>query len=265
MRSKSKNTFGKSAVLGALFFTFISWNSYAITPKTLTIFAEPNLSYALTEIAKTYSKESATIVSVQFGSASDLIDRIEDGEASDLFLSAHKTWIDNLKQKGLVDIYNINHVTDDTLTLITSADNISMPQALDTKNLDFYEALAILNKNRLDLLVDNNLSSLGQHSTYLIDYKKFNSIRLFRKLPEDQTPVLDVISKNNRIYGVVLGSQVSNRFKVISRLENRKIFYQALVVAGDNMDNAREFSNFLKSKKSQKIFRKNGFVGNYIH
>ena len=265
MRPKSKNIFGKSAILGTLFFALLSFNSYAVTPKTLTIFAEPNLAYALTEIVKNYSKESATIVSVQFGPASDMISRIEDGEASDLFLSAHKTWIDNLKQKGLIDIYNINHITDDTLTLVTSAENVSVPQALDVKDLDFYEALAILNKNRLDLFVDNDFSSLGQHSKYLIDYKKFNSIRLFKKLPEDKTPVLEVILKNNRIYGIVLGSQISDRLKVISRLENRKIFYQALVVAGDNMDNAREFSNFLKSKQSQKIFRKNGFVGNYIH
>ncbi len=240
---------------------FISRASNAYTPKTITIFAEPNLSSALTEISRLYSTENKSMISVEFGSAPDMIDRIEDGEASDLFISAHKAWIDNLKQKGLVDIYNINHIIDDTLALITSAENKSLPKKLSTKKLSFDEALAILNDNKLDLLIDHNSSSLGQHSRYLVDNKKFNAIRIHKKLPEDRSSATNLISKNPNIFSVMLGSQVSNdKFKVISRLENRKIYYQALVIAGNNMKNAREFSNFLKSDKAQKIFIRNGFV-----
>ena len=260
-----KNIFKKIAYLNLIFLFFSIPTSYSKTTKSLTIFAEPNLASALTEISRLYSKESAVVVSIELGSASDMINRIEEGEDSDLFISAHKTWIDDLKQKGLVDIYNINHITDDTLVLVTSTNNKKIPKTLKVKGLKFNEALSILNKNRFDLVVDHSSSSLGQHSDHLVDDKKFRSIRLYKKLPEDRSSAADLIRKNPNIYSVMLGSQINgnDNFQAISTLKNREIFYEALVVAGDSMENAREFSNFLKNDRSQKIFRKNGFVGEY--
>ncbi len=259
-----KNVLKKIAVFEFLVILFVASNSYSKS-STLTIFAEPNLSSALTEIARLYSKQNSNLISIEFGSASEMINRIEDGEPSDLFISAHKVWIDDLKQKGLIDIYNVTHITDDTLVLVTSTENKRVPVELRQKGLKFADALEILNKNRSDLLIDHKSSSLGQHSDYLVDNNKFRSIRLFRKVPEDRSSTTSLIMENPNIYSIMLGSQINNvdKFQVISTLKNRKIFYQSLVIAGDNMKNAREFSNFLTSQQAQEVFRRNGFVGDY--
>ena len=38
------------------------------------------------------------------------------------------------------------------------------------------------------------------------------------------------------------------------------IFYQALVIAGNNMEVAREFLKFLKTPQSKEILKENGFI-----
>ena len=45
----------------------------------------------------------------------------------------------------------------------------------------------------------------------------------------------------------------------VARLKNNEVFYQALVIAGDNMETAREFVKFLKSDVAKAIFQDSGF------
>ena len=42
--------------------------------------------------------------------------------------------------------------------------------------------------------------------------------------------------------------------------KDKNIFYQAFVIAGDNMDVAREFLNFLKTPNAKNILRNSGFI-----
>ena len=55
----------------------------------------------------------------------------------------------------------------------------------------------------------------------------------------------------------------NDQFLIIAKTQRIAVFYQALVIAGENMENARQFSNFLKSDRSQTILQKNGFVASY--
>ena len=105
-----------------------SQNSYATNGgRNLTVFAEPNLALALTKIARIYSQKSRTNVSVNFNSSADLIAEIDSGEPADIFISAHPQWIEALRQKGLVDVYNIGFIARDKLVLVTTKTNIGRP------------------------------------------------------------------------------------------------------------------------------------------
>ncbi|MFM2200491.1 MAG: Bacterial extracellular solute-binding protein, partial [Pseudomonadota bacterium] len=78
--------------------------------RNLTIYAEPNLFVALTKIARIYSQNFAVNVSVNFNQSLDFIDEIDSGEPADIFISAHPIFAETMKQKGLVDVYNIGYI-----------------------------------------------------------------------------------------------------------------------------------------------------------
>lgn len=246
------------------FVSFFASHCVAAT-RTLTLFAEPNLAPALTEISRLYSTATSSTISVEYGNSEDMVRRIEDGESSDIFISSHKNWQDELKLKGLIDIYNINHFADDNLVIATSAKNSKLPKEFAQSKTSFIQALTTLDKNRLNLVVDNNTTSLGLHSNNAIDSKKFHKMKIFKKLPEDVSTAEDIITKNPNTYSLMLSSEVydNDSFLIIAKDQRIAVFYQALVIAGENMENARQFSNFLKSKKSQKILQKYGFVTSY--
>lgn len=258
-----KRIFSNSIFYIFLFFcVFLSKLVFAFQPKSLTVLAEPNMVEALTKISRLYSQRNVAIVSVGFGDSSDLIEDIEAGEPSDIFISAHRYWIENLKQKGLVDIYNIGHIANDSLVLVTSKNNIRIPSELLVDNLSFIKSLQGLNKYGLNLIIDNEGTSLGQYSKKILQDYGLNQIRVYEKLREDKTTIANLINNNNDSYTIFLGSQIKDNddFRVISKLKNKQIFYQALVIAGDNMDTAREFLKFLKSKEAKEIFEKSGFI-----
>ncbi len=253
-----RNILAKTALCCFLFAA----PSYAHQIKSLTVLAEPNLVAALTKISRTYSQKNAVIVSVGFASANDLINDIDAGEPSDVFISAHQDWLSNLKQKGLIDIYNVNHIASDDLVLVTSRDNLSAPNSLLENNPDFEESLQILNRNRLNLIVDNEESSLGKYSKNTVETLQLHDVKLFTKLSEDKSSIVKLLQENSDSYAILLASQVSNHsdLRILSRKKTQHIFYQALVIAGDNMDIAREFLKFLKTPQAKVIFKENGFI-----
>ncbi len=244
-------------LLTFLLISFVSQNSYAVNSRNLTIFAEPNLALALTKIVRIYSQKSHTIVSVNFNSAADLIAEIDSGEPADVFISAHSSWIESLRQKGLVDVYNIGYIARDRLVLTTSKTNSTL-----SSNFPLEDALRVLDQNKATLILDNEGSSSGFFAKNLLARLDLNNIKLFTKLVEDKTTLLTSIKSNNQNYSLLLASQVNNEtdLQILSQEKDENIFYQALVIAGDNMEVAREFLKFLKSDVAKSILKENGFL-----
>jgi ABC-type molybdate transport system substrate-binding protein len=62
----------------------------------------------------------------------------------------------------------------------------------------------------------------------------------------------------------MLATQAINEpsLKIIATSRDENIFYQALVIAGDNMDVARGFLKFLKSNDAKLILKQHGFLTN---
>lgn len=250
----------KIAIITTLFL-FVANLANSAQIKNLTILAEPNMVTALTKIARIYSQKNSVIASISFASSADLINDIDAGEPADIFISAHKDWINNLKQKGLVDIYSISHIASDGLVLVTSSENKNIPLALLGKNISLENSLKILDQNHLDLIIDNDGSSLGQYSHDLLTSLQLQNIKIFEKLQEDKASVFSLIDKNRDNYTIILTSQTKGRdgLKILSNIQSQNIFYQALVIAGDNMEGAREFSRFLQSPQARTIFKQSGF------
>ncbi len=262
-RKKSNNfIFAFLTAWIALFSSSQSLASFANgSIKNLTILAEPNMVAPLTKIARLYSQKNSVVVSVSFGSAHDLIGEIDSGEPADIFISGHRNWINSLRQKGLIDIYSITHIANDNLVLATSSENLNIAASLLEKKMTLSKALEIIDHGHSVLILDNENTSLGQYSHNLLNNSNFSNLKLVEKLSEDKNSVLNLLTTNTDNYAILLSSQVNDRrgFKLLSNPKDMTIFYQALVIAGDNMEAAREFAKFLHSVPAKIIFRENGF------
>ncbi len=246
-------------LLSALLVLFSLQSSYASNVRSITVFAEPNLALVLTKIARIYSQKSRTIISVNLNSSSDLISDIDSGEPADVFISAHPGAIESLRQKGLVDVYNIGHIARDRLVLVALKTNSKM-----SSNFPLGDAIRFLDQSKSELIIDNEWSSSGYFAKKFLAQFQLENIRLFTKLSEDKTSLISNIKNSNQSYALMLLSQAHNEpnLKIIANGKEENIFYQALVIAGDNMEIAREFLKFLKSNDAKQILKENGFLVN---
>jgi molybdate transport system substrate-binding protein len=249
--------------LFVLFF-LLATSAYATPSRNLTIFAEPNIAIPLTKIARHYSRAANVIVSLNFSSANSLMNNIDSGEPADIFISAHSSWIEMLHQKGVVDIYNVAYIAQDELVLVAQKDNADLPVELSNKNLSTEEILNILDTNKATVILDEEGSSSGLFGKNILAQLHLENIKIFSRLAEDKTSLLTAIKSDKKNYSILLNSQIYGRndFQILAKKTDEKIFYQALVIAGDNMEVAREFLKFLKSAQAKEYFKSYGFIAN---
>ncbi len=245
------------AVILSLIFLNSSCLAATTTGRSITVFAEPNLAIALTKIARIYAQKTHTVVSVNFNSAYELVNSIDSGEPADVFISAHPQSIESLRQKGLVDVYNIGFIARDKLILAALKSN-----TLASSNFPFEGALRFLDQSKSDLIIDNEGSSSGFFAKSLLNKLSLQNIRLYPKIIEDKTTIISSLKSSDNGYSLLLSSQYDedNDLQILAEEKTGNIFYQALVIAGDNMDIAREFLKFLKKDEAKKILRENRFL-----
>ena len=245
-----------------IFFSSISTKSFGTQSRNLTVFSEPNMAVALSKIARLFSQKNNVIVSINFSSSFDLINEIDLGAPANVFVSAHPQIIENLRQKGVVDVYNVAYIASDELVLSTSKLNNHFPIKLLKKNINLEDSLRILDENKLSLIVDHDGVSSGIYSKEIIQNLSLGNLKIFNKLPEDKSSLIRDIENNKEAYGLLFRSQLqkNSNLRILATQKDKNIFYQALVIAGDNMDVAREFLNFLKTPNSKNILRNSGFI-----
>jgi len=243
-------------------FLFIE-NSLA-NNRNLNILAEPQISKALTKIVRLYSQNSNTVVSINFNSSSNLFNEIESGEPSDIFISAHPKYIELLKQKGLIDVYNIEYVASDKIVLTTASDNKNIAKNLLIKKLSLAEILSIISNQKANLLIENQNFSSGNYIKNILTNYDFPDLKIFNKIDEDRFSIIKDVKEDLSNYAFISLSQIKNRndLKTINMKEELLMHYKAFIVAGNNMDIAREFLKFLKSSRAKKIFLDSGFLVN---
>ncbi len=247
-----------------LFFAivFFSKASFASSSRNITVFAEPSMAQALTKIARLYSQKNNVIVSINFNSALDLMNEVDSGEPADVFISAHSGLVEALRQKGVVDVYNVSFIARDEMVLVTSKDNPKILPVLLERKVPFEEAIKILDQNKSTLILDHQGNSSGKFGNDFISKFNFSDLKLLNKLVEDKTPIITIIKDNPEYYAILFASQIKSKsdLKILSKTKGQNIFYQALVIAGDNMEIAREFLKFLKTDKARKILVESGFA-----
>ncbi len=228
----------------------------------LVIFSENNMTYPLVKIARLYSDKKKVVVSVNFDHSNQLIKDIDEGEPADVFISSHPDWIEILKHKGLVDVYNLANVARDKLLLVVSKNNKKLNIEELSKLADIKQILEAINKQKIPLVIDSVNTSLGKYTDSILDKAKISGQKVYHRPVGDKQHISSFINNSDEYCGIVLASSIKNyeNIVVIKEIEDHEIYYQALVVAGSNMDEARDFLKFIKSDAVREIFLEGGFL-----
>lgn len=230
--------------------------------ENLTIFSENNMTYAMTKIVRNYAKKENIAISINFNSSSELINDIDSGEPADIFISSHLDWVKNLSQKGLVDQYSSLNFAKDKLVLVISKDNNKINLREIKKNDNLNDVLQLISQKRIPLIVGSDYSSLGKYTKKIINDSKISNFQIFQKAEEDKKSIIDFVDNHQDYCAIVMRSEIKDDDKIVvlASIPPVDIDYRALVIAGNNMENARKFIKYLKGEEAQDILSKYGFV-----
>jgi ABC-type molybdate transport system substrate-binding protein len=101
---------GMAVIVAAMFFVTPAKAAAQNEIASITVLADSRLAVAFSEIASRFAHESMISVSGTFGAGDEQKKKIEDGESADLFITSDMQLIQQLKTKGLVDVYSIGRV-----------------------------------------------------------------------------------------------------------------------------------------------------------
>ena len=235
--------------------------SWAVNTRNINVYADPNLSSALIKIARDFSQKNNATITVNLDSSIDFLNNLDEESGFDVFISANSFIIDTIKQRGLVDVYNIFYVTSDKLVLVCKKDTM-LPINMMKKNISLLEALKIIDDYRLNLIVNHVNTSEGFYSKKILNSVKFKNLKVFEKIPEDRSLLIHDIEDNYDSYGLIFASKLmkNHNLRIIASDQERS--YQAMAIVSNNMDLSREFLKFLKTENAKKIFTDSGFINN---
>jgi molybdate transport system substrate-binding protein len=252
-----------SHVFFLLAFAFAASPAFALS--SVNVMADSSLSVAVTAIARAYARDRGVAVNASYMTSKEQQVQIAEGEAVDILITPMDKWIEDLKTQGLVDIYSETPVARGQLALagpeaspltFTIIEGVPVAQLIWQMQgepeflVGHPETLAEAAFSKEAL---RNLGAAADLEPYTVYIKQ-----------RDQMYRMVV---NRGAYGVFLYSSVLSRpgIKVIGMIPStahQPIQYYAVVIAGENMDEARKFIDYLKSSEARRIFSESGYAVN---
>ncbi len=249
----------------AMTISFFITPAYAAEPTlpTVTVMADHSLSLVVSEIARNYSREKQAMVNTSFVPQKIQQAQISEGAAADILITSKGEWIDELKLQGLIDIHSQTKLARDRMVLVGPADtDVTSPGAGNFPTVDIIKAGSgepVFVMGNPEALMEGmyakealrNLGAADDMEPYTLYVKRLDEM-------------LGMVTQQN-FFGICFKSSVIGRadIKIIDTIPeaaHKPVVYYAAVIASDNMDEARNFLEYLKSNEVSKLFLKYGFI-----
>lgn len=231
---------------------------------TLNIMADKSLAIPMTQIAREYARSHQVSVSTAFISTSDQLEQINEGGAADLLITQRADTIETLKLQGVVDIYSQTIVAKNRLVL---AAPLSIPGEMEFFDRQMFPVGLMQQMAGGDLRI--YIGSPDYLASGMFAMEAFRNMDTL----QDIEPYVRYVKYSPEMYslmeaggfGIMFYTEVlqNKNLRVMNffpESSHEPILYQAVVVAGENMDEARRFLDFLKTRESKRIIDLNGFV-----
>lgn len=239
--------------------------AFALPLPTVTVMADHSLSIAVSQLAREYSRTHQVIVNTSFAPQKTQAQQITEGGAADILITPNTVWINDLKLQGLVDVYSQKLIARNQLALVGPAASTMVARIVDK-----FPTVPIIQESGGEpiFLVGNpeslmegvyakealrNLNAADDLGEYTLYVKRLD--QMFEMVAKGQAYGLFY-------YTSALGHSDVKVIDVIPESTHKPIDYMAVVIAGDNMNEARKFLQYLVSEPAKKLLEKNGFLMN---
>lgn len=228
---------------------------------TVTVMADNSLSNSISKIARSYSQKKHVSVNTSFASQKFQQQQITDGAAADVLITTKQSWLDELKQQGLVDIYSQFAIAKNRLVLVGGADSTI---TIDSNN-SFPSSQIIKASGGEPMFVVGHPETRidgGFAKSALYNMGAMYDLEPYISYIKQIDQFVELIT-TQKAFGICLFSDTigNKKIKIIGALpedSHQPIIYNAVVIAGNNMNEARKFMEYLKSSEVRKILSDNG-------
>jgi molybdenum ABC transporter, periplasmic molybdate-binding protein len=233
-------------------------NADQTKPVELLISTAPSLKGSLEEIKGLYEAKNPQVKLVyNYGPSGSLQTQIEQGAATDIFISQGKPQMDTLEQKGLIKKSSRVNLLGDELVLIVNKSNTSINSFTDlikpeVKKIGIGEAASV------------PAAKTAQET--LETLKLWDTLQPKLVMGKDLMQVMTYVETGNAEAGFVWDTiaRTSNKVKIVAAAPANShkpvVLPAAVVTASKNGDAASKFMEYLQSNEALKVFEKNGFV-----
>lgn len=227
---------------------------------SLVVSADSTLGLPLAYIVRAYARERQVAVALSLTGTESISNRNPEGSSADVLITANTARLAELKQQGLVDVYSETPIVVDHLALV-GPDGLRLPvnfaRGFPTGPLllaaghepvfvlGFPQVLPEAEPSREALHKLGADADLEPYTVYLKDRRQMH----------------DAVH-NQRAFGIMLATDaVQHNMNILGMIPDNThapVDYRSVVLAGDNMDEARRFVEFLKSDEARSAFSQFG-------
>ncbi|AGL01923.1 molybdate ABC transporter substrate-binding protein [Desulfoscipio gibsoniae] len=225
-------------------------------PVNLTISAAASLQDAARELKEIYTRENPNVtITYNFASSGTLQKQIEEGAPADLFISAGKSQMDALAEKGLIIEDSRKDLLGNDLVLITGNDS----------SLAGFDELTGDKVAKISIGAPESVPA-GKYSQEALDNMGlWDAIQSKLVLAKDVRQVLTYVETGNVDAGLVYHSDalMGKNIKVVTVApedSHKPIVYpMAIIKETKHQAETESFANFLSGQEASKVFIKYGF------
>ncbi len=225
-------------------------------PVNLNISAAASLTDAMKELESLYeSKNAGVTITLNLASSGTLQKQIEEGAPADLFISAGKSQMDALSQKGLIIEESRKDLLGNELVLVAGKNS----------TLAGFEGLTGESVKKVSIGTPETVPAGQYAKETLTTLKLWDQLQTKMVLAKDVRQVLTYVETGNVDAGLVYRTDAatSTSVKVVAAApagSNKPILYpMALIKSTKYQKQTEDFAKFLQGDDAAKIFEKYGF------
>jgi len=224
----------------------------------LIVSAAASLKEVLEEIKPLYQQSKTNVkINYNFGSSGALQQQIEQGAPADIFISAAKKQIDTLEQKGFLVPGTRNIIAKNKLVLVVPKNAVGITSFYSLKDA----------KVKKIAIGEPRSVPAGQYGQQVLEKLKiWSQIKSKLVFANNVRQVLASVETGNVDAGLVYitDTKISDKVKVVVTADEKYhspiIYPLAVIKRSENIDAAKEFSQFLSSNQAKSVFKKYGFI-----
>lgn len=226
----------------------------------LTVFAAASTSDAISEIAGRYESEGAEPPRLSFAASSTLARQIDNGAPADVYLSASRTWMDYLAERGRIAPGTRRTLLGNRLVLVAPEDS-----ALDIAVRPGFALAEALGSGRLAMGDPDHVPAgvYGKQALEALGVWSELAGRVARAA--NVRAALALVARGEAAAGITYATDaaISDEVRVVDAFpadSHAPITYDVAIVAGRANPASRAFVAYLHSPAARAVFVRRGFT-----